>query len=176
MDLFLVIVIAVSLSMDAFSLSLAYGTLGMQNKDKYILSLIVGVFHFVMPLLGMFVGNVFLNFIKINPDIIVSIILSFIGLEMIISSFKENDEVKLMKFYEFFLFAFAVSIDSFSVGITLTDLGENVILSPIIFSLSSFIFTLLGLFIGNKIEKLLGKIATILGGGSLVIIGIVYII
>ena len=176
MDLFLVIVIAISLSMDAFSLSLAYGTLGMKNKDKYILSLIVGIFHFVMPLLGMFVGNVFLNFIKINPDIIVSVILSFIGIEMIISSFKENDEVKLMKFYEFFLFAFAVSIDSFSVGITLTDLGKNVILSPIIFSLSSFIFTLLGLSIGNKIEKLLGKIATIVGGVILVIIGLVYMI
>ena len=176
MDLFLVIVIAISLSMDAFSLSLAYGTLGMKNKDKYILSLIVGIFHFVMPLLGMLIGNVFLNFIKINPDIIVSVILSFIGIEMIISSFKENDEVKLMKFYEFFLFAFAVSIDSFSVGITLTDLGENVILSPIVFSLSSFIFTLLGLSIGNKIEKLLGKIATIVGGVILVIIGLVYMI
>ena len=34
MDLLLVIVVAISLSMDAFSLSLAYGTLGMK-KNKF---------------------------------------------------------------------------------------------------------------------------------------------
>ena len=34
----LVFLMAISLSMDAFSLALAYGTLGMSNKDKIILS------------------------------------------------------------------------------------------------------------------------------------------
>ena len=33
----LVFLMAISLSMDAFSLALAYGTLGMSNKDKIIL-------------------------------------------------------------------------------------------------------------------------------------------
>ena len=53
----LVFLMAISLSMDAFSLALAYGTLGMSNKDKIILSLVVGIFHLIMPLLGMLVNS-----------------------------------------------------------------------------------------------------------------------
>ena len=54
----LVFLMAVSLSMDAFSLALVYGTLGMSKKYKIFLSIIVGMYHFVMPLLGMFLGEV----------------------------------------------------------------------------------------------------------------------
>ena len=53
-----IIIIGISLSMDAFSLSLIYGTLGMKEKDKIILSLIVGSYHFIMPLLGLLIGSV----------------------------------------------------------------------------------------------------------------------
>ena len=53
----LLIITAVSLSMDAFSLSLLYGTLGMKKEEKLILSFIVGIFHFIMPLLGKCFGN-----------------------------------------------------------------------------------------------------------------------
>lgn len=165
----LVFLMAVSLSMDAFSLALIYGTLGMKRFDKICLSLIVGLFHFVMPLLGMGFGSYF----KV-PNFIVGIILCFIGLEMIISSFKENDEIKGLGFGDFFLFGLAVSIDSFSVGITLPNMSINSYFSPVIFALCAGIFTLVGLMIGNKIERLLGKLSTVIGGVILIIIGVVY--
>ena len=62
MSIIMVIVIAVSLSMDAFSLSLAYGTLNLEKSQIRLLSLIVGLYHFFMPLLGMWVGTKILNF------------------------------------------------------------------------------------------------------------------
>lgn len=172
----LLIITAVSLSMDAFSLSLLYGTLGMRKEEKFILSFIVGIFHFVMPLLGRLFGNFLFNFIDISPDLIVCAILSFIGFQMVISSFSENEEVHLMKFSEYFLFAFAVSIDSFSVGITFTNMNFNAIVSSFVFSFFSFAFTLIGLLIGNKIEKLVGRLSTIIGGVILIIVGISFII
>lgn len=174
MELLLVLVVAVSLSMDAFSLSLAYGTLGIPKKQIFLLSFIVGCFHFFMPLIGMFIGTNILNIIRINPDVIVFIVLLVIGIQMIFESFSEKEELRVMKTIELFLFAFAVSIDSFSVGLTLTNINENYILSAIIFAFCSMIFTLFGLLLGNKIEKLVGKIATIFGGAVLVIIGIIY--
>lgn len=174
MNLFLVILIAVSLSMDAFSLSLTYGTLGMNDKNKKTLSLITGVFHFFMPLIGFLIGDIIFNFIRIDTDIVVTIILAFIGIEMIFSSFKD-EEAKTMKLPEYFLFALAVSIDSFSVGITLTDFNINLFFGPIIFALTSFVFTYIGLSIGNKIERLIGKVSTIIGGAVLIIIGLTYI-
>lgn len=172
----LVFLMAISLSMDAFSLALAYGTLGMSNKDKIILSLVVGIFHLIMPLLGMLVGELILSLFKFNADIVVAIILSFIGIQMIVSSFKKDEELKPLKFSEFFLFGLAVSIDSFSLGITLPNMGVSMIISPFIFAIASAAFTFASLLIGNKIEKLLGKIATIIGGVILTLIGLAFAI
>lgn len=172
----LLIITAVSLSMDAFSLSLLYGTLGMKKEEKIILSFIVGLFHFIMPLLGSCIGNFVFHFIDINPNLIVCIILSFIGVQMIISSFGEDEEVHLMKFSEYFLFAFAVSVDSFSVGITFTKMSHNVLFSSFLFSSFSMFFTLIGLLIGNKIKKSIGKMSTVIGGAILIVVGVSYIV
>ena len=170
----LVFLMAISLSMDAFSLALAYGTLGMNKKYKIFLSIIVGFYHFVMPLIGMFLGEVILSLFKFNYDILVALILGFIGIQMIVDSFKGNDDVYELKLADLFLFGLAVSIDSLTLGITLPNLGVNKILSPLIFALVSSLFTFVGLSIGNKIEKILGKIATIIGGVILTLIGILF--
>ena len=170
MELLLVLMVAVSLSMDAFSLSLAYGTLGIPRRQILLLSFIVGCFHFFMPIIGMFIGSSILNIIGINPDIIVFVI----GVQMIFESFSQKDELKVMKTIELFLFAFAVSIDSFSVGLTLTNISNNYIFSAFIFALCSMFFTFIGLLLGNKIEKLVGKISTIIGGVVLVLIGVFF--
>lgn len=175
MDLLLVIVVAISLSMDAFSLSLAYGTLGMEKRQIWLLAIIVGTFHFFMPLFGMFVGNGVFGLLKIDPDFIVCIVLGIIGIQMIVESFKENEDIKIMKTIEFFLFAFAVSVDSFSVGLTLTSINDNYLLSALIFALCSALFTFLGLTLGGKIKKLVGKISTIIGGIVLMIIGLIFV-
>ena len=95
---------------------------------------------------------------------------------MVISSFKNKDDFKPLNFGEFFMFGLAVSIDSFSLGITLPNMGASTIISPIIFALTSFLFTFIGLSIGNKIEKLLGKLATIIGGAILTVIGLLFVL
>ena len=95
---------------------------------------------------------------------------------MIIDTFKNEEEIKMMNIKELLLFGLAVSLDSFSVGIGLNALTQNYILSVSMFSLSSFIFTYIGLILGKKINNLIGKISTILGGLTLIIIGIIYIL
>lgn len=176
MSMYIILVIAVSLSMDAFSLSLAYGTLNLEKKYIKRLATIVGIYHFFMPLIGLSMGNILLKIIQINPNIIVFIVLTFIGIEMIIESFHKEKDVKIMTLKELILFGLAVSIDSFSVGIGLKAISNNYILCVTIFSLSSFIFTYLGLVLGKKINNLIGKISTIIGGIVLIIVGIMYII
>lgn len=170
----LVFLMAISLSMDAFSLSLIYGALGMSGKENLFLSMVVGIFHFVMPFLGMFISKFAFDLFKFDMDILTTFILCFIGLEMIISSFNKKNKVYYLKFKDYFLFGFAVSVDSFSVGITLLNI-KNGMFAPVIFSLISFLFTFIGLSLGNKVEKLLGKVATLFGGTILFIIGIIYV-
>lgn len=175
MSIFIIFMIAVSLSMDAFSLSLAYGTLNLSKKHRMQLSSIVGAYHFLMPLLGMAIGNTVFKILPIKPYIIVFVILGFIGIQMILESFKEDRGLDVMGFLQLFIFGFAVSVDSFSVGIGLKAIHENYVLCAAIFSISSFCFTYLGLLLGSKIHNYIGKASTIIGGIVLIIIGILYL-
>lgn len=176
MQIGIIITIAVSLSMDAFSLSLAYGTLGISKKEIQKLSFVVGLYHFFMPLLGFYIGRIILYFIPLNPDFIVFIVLVFVGIEMIIESLKKEEVVKKTRLLDILLFGLAVSMDSFSVGIGLNAISRKKILCSLIFSLTSFIFTYLGLNLGKKINQWIGKVSTIFGGIVLIIIGIVYLL
>lgn len=174
MNIMFIFFIAISLSMDAFSLSLAYGTISMTKKEINLLSIIVGIYHFFMPILGMFIGNFIFNVLHINSKLIVLLIFTFIGINMILESFKKEEKVKKMKLSEMILFGLAVSIDSFSVGIGLNNISNNFIICSSIFSITSFIFTYIGLKLGNKLNQMIGKIATIIGGIALILFGLFY--
>lgn len=127
-----IFLIAVSLSMDAFSLALIYGTQGITKKHKILLSLIVGIYHFIMPLIGVAIGTVITKKILVNPNIIVGIILSLIAIEMIISSFKEEDKKFLLTIPGYLLFGLSVSIDSLTTGIGLSLITQKYIFSSLI--------------------------------------------
>lgn len=176
MNIILIFVIAVSLSMDAFSLALAYGTISVSKKEINTLSIIVGIYHFFMPIFGMFMGKFISNVMHIRGDLIVLLIFSFIGINMIIESFKKEETVNKMKIGEMVIFGLAVSVDSFSVGVGINNISNNFLLCSCIFSIASFLFTYIGLKLGNKLNQLIGKVATLIGGIMLVILGLIYII
>lgn len=175
MPMIIVILIAVSLSMDAFSLSLAYGTYGMNKKDIRLLSLIVGTYHFFMPLIGMYIGSKIIYLLPISTNMIIFIILFLIGLEMVIETFKQNLNIKKLRFFDMLAFAFAVSLDSFSIGLGLKAIYDNTLITLIIFFISSTIFTYIGLNIGTKINIALGKISMFIGGIFLILIGLLFL-
>lgn len=175
MSLIMVIIIAISLSMDAFSLSLAYGTLNLERKYINILSIIVGVYHFIMPLLGMWIGTSILKILPVTTNTIVFIVLVLIGIEMILESFKNERSISLMKVSELLIFGLAVSLDSFSVGLGLSAIYKNPLVCSIIFSISASLFTYTGLYLGKTINNKIGKISTLIGGMILIIIGLLYL-
>ena len=80
---------------------------------------------------------------------IASLILAYIGFDLIRSNYK-NEELTVSKI-GFLMFGLSVSIDSLSVGIGLKAITNNYYLSSIVFSLSSLTFTYLGLILGNII-------------------------
>lgn len=174
MEIIFIFLVAVSLSMDAFSLALAYGTISLSKKEIKSLSSIVGIYHFFMPIIGMLVGNFIINLLHIKLNLITLIIFVFIGISMIISVIKGSEKVHKMKISEMILFGFAVSIDSFSIGIGIKSISNNFLLCSCIFSLVSTFFTYIGLILGNKLNILIGKFATILGGITLIILGLIF--
>lgn len=169
-----IILIAVSLSMDAFSLALVYGTQGINNKDKMILSTIVGIYHFIMPIIGLLIGTIIMKKISFNHQIIVGIILCLIALEIIGSNIKNKEEKILLTIPGFFLFGLSVSMDSLTTGIAFPVITNNYFMASLIFALISFSATFFGLNIGNALNIKYGKVSTIIGGIILFILGITY--
>ena len=148
MDTLMLIFVAISLSMDAFSLSLAYGTLNLGTKNIRNLTLIVSFYHFCMPILAFLLSKTLTFFVHIPSSILVFVVLFIIGIEMILD--KQEEHVHMMKWRDLLLFGFAVSMDSFSVGIGLPSMTSHLLLGPILFSIASGLFTFLGLYLGKK--------------------------
>ena len=95
-SLLTVFLIGISLSMDAFSLALVYGIAGISPKKKILLSIIVGMYHFIMPLIGLTIGSFIDTASYINLNIIAAIILIYIGIDLIMSNFKEEKVLNIL--------------------------------------------------------------------------------
>ncbi|MGN1000585.1 MAG: manganese efflux pump MntP family protein [Bacilli bacterium] len=166
------LLIGISLSMDTFSLSIIYGTLNLEKKKIYLLSIIVGMFHFLMPLLGNMIGSQLLNKLPFNPDIVVGAIFILIAIQMIL---QKEEVMDLTKLVAFFVFGFTVSLDSFSVGIGISRITQYPLSAYFIFSITSFIFTFLGLMFGKSLSNKFGNKATFIGAVILGVLGLIYI-
>ena len=149
MSLLEIILIGISLSIDAFSLAIS---IGMYIKKESIkdYSFITGVYHFCMPLVGFAAKSFIYNYFFISEKILFTIVIIIIMVGIIRN--KSNDDLIIVGP---FLFGFTVSIDSLLVGVTL---DKNMALkSAGVFSLVSFTYTYIGFklsaFIRNKFSK-----------------------
>lgn len=175
-EIFSIILIGIALSMDTFSLSLGVGMFNTTNKKALKLAIIVGIMHFLQPLLGMCLGEQLIKVFELKCDILLGIILIFIAIQMIIDILKHEEEKFNLSIWGMLLFAFGVSIDSFSVGLGIKAITSNIYLAMSIFSVCSFIFTYMGVVIGRQANKILGIYANIIGVVILFILGLVHLL
>lgn len=152
MEIITLIIIGLSLSIDAFSLSLAYGLLNIPKKTIISTSITVGIFHFIMPILGMLLGNIITDTLNLDSKYILLTILILILIEMIKSLKEENKEHEL-NIINILIFAFLVSFDSFTLGIGIKYITSNIFLASIIFMILSSLFTFLGFILGKYLTK-----------------------
>jgi manganese efflux pump family protein len=164
---------AVALGMDAFSIGLGMGMLPLRVKQIFTIGLTIGVFHVVMPLLGMLIGKVLSSHFGEIATIIGGVLLLVLGLQMIRSSFQEDDKPFVMPVgFGLILFSLTVSLDSFSVGLSLGIVGARVLLTIALFGLASMILTWLGLLLGQKVQHWFGTYSETIGGCVLLAFGI----
>ena len=167
--------VALGLSMDAFSLAIVYGVNNISFKKMLILSLLVGVFHFFMPLVGGNIGVLLQTRLAFGSNLIVGIVFLILSFSMLHSLKEEEEVISLDKFYYFIIFAFTVCLDSLSVGIAYGILKEEMMLASFIFSFVSFAFTLIGLMVGSLCGKKFGKSSKIIGAFILLFLSIKYL-
>lgn len=171
-DFIISIILGISLSMDAFSLSIIYGTLGLDKKKIIQLSFIVGLYHFFMPIIGFYFGSAINKIILIPEHLFIASVFFIIALEMLIS-IKDNKKLEELKnFFSLLLFGLSVSLDSFFIGVGFGILQSSIIISAMVFAIVSFFFTYIGLLIGNRLNKSFGNKTILIGSIILIILAI----
>ena len=125
-----------------------------------------------MPLIGYCFGCILSKINIISLDLVALLILLYIGIDLIISTFKKEDKISTSNL-GLIIFGLSVSLDSLTLGIGLNSITNNYILASSTFAITSLIFTYLGLNLGNIIGKKIGDYSKILGGIVLIIIAII---
>lgn len=173
MYFFITLITAIALSLDSFTLSIIYGMNLFENRKRIVLSLVVGIFHFLMPLIGYKISGEILLKIITKTNILSFIIFIILGIEMFHNNDEKEKNFKITSFFSIIVFAFTVSIDSFSIGIAISQ--EKILIPIITFSITSMIFTYVGLLIGNKLNKRIDKYSNKIGGLILIALSIYYL-
>ena len=167
--------LAIALSMDAFSVSICKGltTKQFSVKTAILCGLWFGGFQALMPLIGYFLGAQFENLITSVDHWIAFGLLFLIGANMIREAFSDDDDNKSSNndVKTMFLLAVATSIDALAIGVTFAFLQVDIWQAILIIGVTTFIFSFVGVAIGNFFGSKYSKPASIIGGIILILIG-----
>ena len=171
MNIFEIILIGLSLSLDAMTISICYALKSSQIKIGLITTVSFSIFQFIMPIIGFYFGNIISNQIINYHSYLSSIILIVIGI-LQIKEEKINEVNNQLKFSELFFLSIATSIDALAIGISFSFLETNIFISSIIIGFVTFIMCSLGFYLGKLFNKKAHQYAGVIGGITLIIIGI----
>ena len=174
MNLIGIFLLAIGVAMDAFAVSLCKGITIKEhvNKKATIVGLWFGAFQGIMPLIGFFFMDNVEKYLSVVKEYIIFGLLLYIGIAMIIESFKAEDINPSLSFKEMFVLSLATSLDAFSVGMTISLMGVNVFLSTSIIALVTFGLCYVAVGIGYKFGLKYKSKAEIIGGIILISIGL----
>lgn len=173
------IMLGLALSMDSFTVSITCGLQKTMSKTRTLfLAFSFGFFQALMPLIGSILGSFILGFVESVSYWIAFALLFVIGLKMIIEARNFSLKSKIFDVSSFkviILLSVATSIDALAVGLSFDGMqwvvGEQLIAVLIIF-LVTFIMSLIGVKMGEKIHFIKPRFALTLGGMILILIGV----
>lgn len=170
------LLIAISLSMDAFAVSVCKGlsTDRLKAKHYLIIGAWFGGFQALMPTIGYFLGSLFEKYITSIDHWVAFVLLAFIGGNMLKEGFSKGEEQTgdSFSFINMLLLAIATSIDALAVGITFALLPDVNITAAVSFiGATTFILSAVGLKVGNVFGLKYKSRAEIVGGVILILIG-----
>jgi len=172
-EIITLIVMAFALAMDAFSIGLGMGMFNLRLRQIFKIGITIGFFHVWMPLLGIIAGQLLSKNFGGIAAYIGGGLLVVLGIQMIWTGFKKSENSLITPVgMGLFLFGFSVSLDSFSVSLTLGIYGAKTLLVLACFGITATILTWLGLLIGRKVQGWLGSYGEVLGGSILLAFGI----
>ena len=170
------LILAVSLSMDAFAVSVCKGLAMKRIKigSAAVVGLWFGVFQALMPTVGYFVGRGFRDLISKYDHWIAFGLLALLGIKMIVDTARNKEEAATgtIDVKEMFLLSVATSIDALAAGISLALLDVNIAVSALTIGAVTFLICAAGVYVGGLFGEKFRRPAGYIGGGALVALGV----
>ena len=170
-----IFLIAFSLSMDAFAVSICQGLSmkNISNKDTITTGIYFGLFQMIMPALGYFLGFYFSSMLDKIDHWIAFILLASIAISMIHESFEDKSNKEMnYGFKNMIILAIATSIDALAIGVTFAFLKVNLLLAVLTIGIVCFLISISGVKIGNRFGSRFGNKTGLFGGIILFFIGV----
>lgn len=188
-ELSTVLLVAIVLGADAFSLSMGMGLKGVSRRYEIRFSILVAVFHVLMPLAGLSLGMVAGKYLGIWAGRAGAVVLAYIGVEMLRKAYGEI-RPRIVKFSEAKLFftedkqelnsgwisllllAVSVSIDALTVGFSLGTIKAPILNTVFIIGVVAGSMTMLGFRGGKLFGRMVGSYSQAIGGLVLIALAI----
>lgn len=171
----LIFLIALSLALDAFAVSVTSGLTvkGFRFKHALLIGLYFGAFQFLMSYFGWFLGSTVSRHVSTVGPYISFALLGVIGGRMIWNSLKGDEDCKIILTHgRLIVLAIATSIDALAVGVSFAFMDVNILISAVIIGIVAFTLSVAGGLLGGRLSCVFQKRAELIGGIVLVGIGI----
>jgi putative Mn2+ efflux pump MntP len=168
--------IAVGLAMDCFAVSLCKGLATKVGRTKTVfqMAFFFGVFQAGMPLIGFAAGIYLLDIISGYDHWIAFGLLGAVGSKMLWEAYRSEgtESCGSLGLRELLVLSVATSIDALAVGLSFAFMKMPILFAAGIIGVVSFLFSLMGFFLGKKAGERFGGYAEIAGGLILIGIGV----
>ncbi|MBI4927540.1 MAG: manganese efflux pump [Anaerolineae bacterium] len=171
------LIIATSLAMDAFAVSLGIGTTRKAEdfRSRFRLAFHFGIFQGLMTVIGWLAGSTIAGYISNFDHWVAMALLAYVGVNMVRSglnpdqdSYKENPS----RGRTLMVLCVATSLDAMAVGLSMAMIGTSVTGPALVIGLVTLALSAFGLGVGGKLGEKFGKRMEILGGILLIGIGL----
>jgi manganese efflux pump family protein len=171
-----IIILAFSMSADAFAAALAKGSaLDRAHWSEALRTgILFGTVEAITPVIGWAGGLVAIAYITEIDHWIAFTLLGGIGTKMLWDSFRHVPEKIRLNRHSIgtlLLTAIGTSIDAMAVGIGLAFLNVNIAAVALSIGVATLAMTTVGILLGRVLGERFGRIAEALGGVGLILIG-----
>lgn len=169
------LLVAVSLSMDAFAIAVCKGLTLKRIKLRHCVTvgLYFGIAQAIMPLIGFLLASTVASRIADYSFYIAFVLLLVIGGNMIREALEGEEACTdcALTFKALFPMAVATSIDALAVGVSFALLEVRILPAVGLIGLTTLLLSAIGVRIGSYVGGKFQKIAAITGGAVLIAMG-----
>lgn len=174
-----IVLLAVSLSMDACAVAVGAGASGraVGRGARFRISFHFGLFQFLMPIVGWVSANAVAPLVSEVDHWIAFGLLWIVGLHMCwegrtVGELPSKNPIDPSRGSSLIALSIATSIDALAVGVSLAFLGERILWPSVIIGVVTGSMSLGGMLLGTRLGSRFGRRMEIVGGVILLGIGL----